>query len=80
MLFRRRGNGHPTHGWLIGNRALRWLAGGFIFFTLITVMVVMTITYAIRRDCNNPYHRDLKIAGYWIHIQAGSNDLSCPQR
>lgn len=70
----------PTHGWVVGNRLLRWLATAFIIFSLIVFVLLFAITYTIRRDCTNPYRRDLKIVGYWVHIQAGSNSPSCPDR
>lgn len=68
----------PTHGWLIGNNVMRWLASLFILVLLILFIIVWTVTYTIRRDCQHPYHRDLKLAGYWLHIQAGSTKHDCP--
>lgn len=69
----------PTHGWLISSRINKWLALGFIVLMLAAFIAVFTITYSIRRDCRNYYKRNIKLAGYWLHITAGSTTDGCPQ-
>jgi hypothetical protein len=75
----KRSAAQPTHGWLIGNRIIRKLAWAFIILVLLSSFWAGMVTYAIRRDCNQLYTRNLKVFGYWIHIEAGSNKFGCPQ-
>lgn len=77
-MFRRRAPANPTHGWLIGNRIIRKLAWAFILLVLFMVIAISTITYAIRRDCQHPYNRDIKLFSYWLYVEAGSNEPGCP--
>lgn len=77
MWFRSK-SAQPTHGWLIGNRLLRWFAGLFLLFLFVWFVAIWTVTYAIRRDCQQPYDRDLKLFGYWISVKAGSTKDGCP--
>lgn len=74
-----KGTQQPTHGWLIGNRIIRKLAWAFIIIVLFMSFWVAMVTYTIRRDCNDPYHRRLKMFGYWFVIDAGSTKTGCPQ-
>lgn len=69
----------PTHGWLISNRILRFFAWCFLIIFAVVFIAVWTITYTIRRDCSRPYNRDIKVAGYWLHVDAGSTAAECPQ-
>jgi hypothetical protein len=79
-MFRRRASAaSPTHGWLIGNRIIRKLAWAFIIVVLVVVLWTSMVTYAIRRDCQQPYTRDFRLFGYWLHVEAGSTKLNCPQ-
>lgn len=79
-MFRRRGStATPTHGWLIGNRIIRKLAWAFIIVVLLFSFWAAMVTYAIRRDCQQPYTRNVKLFGYWMHVEAGSTKLNCPQ-
>lgn len=74
-----RSNAAPTHGWIISSQLNKWLALILVVLLLIMFITAWTITYTIRRDCSNYYHRDMKVAGYWVHIQAGSTAKECPQ-
>lgn len=69
----------PTHGWLIGNQIIRKFAWAFIILVLLSSFWVGMVTYAIRRDCQQPYTRNIKLFGYWMHLEAGSTKLNCPQ-
>jgi hypothetical protein len=69
----------PTHGWVISSRITRWLSTLFVLFLFVLLVIFMSITYGIRRDCSRPYKRDLKVAGYWVHIDAGSTKRGCVQ-
>jgi hypothetical protein len=72
-------NAAPTHGWVISSRITKYLAIAFLVITFIVFVTVWTITWGIRRDCSDVYKRDLKVGGYWLYIQAGSNDTGCPE-
>lgn len=77
MFGKRHAPATPTHGWLIGNRIIRKLAWAFILLMLIVSFWVAMVTYSIRRDCSNPYHRRLYLFGYWIDTDMGSTKAEC---
>jgi hypothetical protein len=77
-MRRRRYNNGPTHTWLMANRVIRWLAGIFLLLLLIGIIVISAITYAVRRDCQNPYEHTFSIGSYWFVLQVGSNNKGCP--
>jgi hypothetical protein len=56
----KRSAAQPTHGWLIGNRIIRKLAWAFIILVLLSSFWAGMVTYAIRRDCNQLYTRNLR--------------------
>lgn len=68
----------PSHRFLIMNNVTNWLAGIFLFLVLVMFIAVWTVTYTIRRDCQHPYHRELKLFSYWVNIQSGSTQKECP--
>jgi hypothetical protein len=51
----------------------------FLLVLFVVFMVLVSVTYGIRRDCNKPYDRDLKLFGYWVHIDAGRTKSGCAQ-
>lgn len=67
----------PSHSGLFFNRFRDILAVIFLFLILISIIVVSTITYAIRRDCSRPYDRRLGFGNYWVIIRAGSTKGGC---
>jgi hypothetical protein len=69
----------PTHSWVITSRINKWLAAIFLFCLLIVFITIWTLTYTIRRDCTDVYRRDFEVAGYWLHVDAGSTRPECPQ-
>jgi len=74
----RRANPLPSHSFLLINRATNWLAGIFLFVLLVVFIAVWTVTYTIRRDCQHPYNRNIKVFGYWLQVDAGSTKKECP--
>jgi len=69
----------PTHGWVISSQINKWLAFILIVSLLLWGVTIWTIAYTIRRDCQDVYKRDIKVSNYWLHIEAGSTKLGCPQ-
>lgn len=69
----------PTHGWVIGSQVNKWLALLFIINLLFWFIAFWTITYSVRRDCTNPYHRQIKAFSYWAVINIGSGKAECTQ-
>jgi len=74
-----RKNAAPTHGWIIFSTVTKWITALFFFLMFIVVLTYARISYAIDRDCNNPYWRELKIGHYWVTIKAGSTQKGCKQ-
>lgn len=74
-----RRNSAPTHSWVISSTINKWLALAFIVSILFWGIAIWTVTYTLRRECNDVYKRDIKTFGYWLHIEAGSTDMECPQ-
>jgi len=72
------GRSSPTHGWLIGNRIIRAFAWGFIIIVFVAFIFLARVQYAVQRDCQDVYKKDVKIFGYWLHLEAGSNKTGCP--
>lgn len=73
-----RRNSAPTHGWVISSTINKWLALAFMLSLLFWGIAIWTITYTLRRDCSDVYDRDIKVAGYWLHVEAGSTAPDCP--
>jgi hypothetical protein len=67
----------PSHGMVISNKIMRVLAWAFLAVALCLFITFYTITYSIKRDCMNPYTRDIKVFGYWWHVEAGSTKDGC---
>jgi hypothetical protein len=76
-MFRKRGAA-LTHGWLIGNKVMRWFAWAFLFLVLVILIITATIRAVVEHDCANYYKRDIKVPGYWIHVDVGSTKSGCP--
>mgnify|MGYP000423816037 CR=1 FL=1 len=68
----------PSHKWLFLNKFRDIVAYIAISFFIFTLLAGMVIRYAVERDCQNPYARDLKIGHYWININVGSTKKGCP--
>jgi hypothetical protein len=73
----RAGGNLPSHRWLVGQDIMRTFAWLFIISSLVTFITLWSIAYSIRRDCRSPYRRNMKLFGYWIHIDAGSTKDGC---
>lgn len=69
----------PTHGWVISSRINRWLALILLLLVFFMLLAVYAIRYTLERDCRNVYKRDFLVSTYWIHVEAGSTKLGCPQ-
>lgn len=69
----------PTYGWVLGSKITKWLSWLFIAVLFVAFVSVWTVTYTVRRNCSDVYTRNMKVAGYWLHIQAGSTKDGCPQ-
>jgi hypothetical protein len=54
------------------------MAWAFLIVFIVAFIAAWTITYSIRRNCNDWYKRDLGIFSYWVHIEIGSNQKGCP--
>lgn len=68
-----------THTALLLNKITNYLAVAFVIVLLVVFVSVYTIRYSIRRDCNDPYRRDIKLFGYWLHVESGSTKDGCVQ-
>jgi hypothetical protein len=66
-----------THGLVISQKIIRCLAYAFVLLALCLFITYYTITYSIKRDCMNPYSRDIKAFGFWWRIEAGSTKEGC---
>ncbi len=68
----------PSHKFLFFNKFRDWIAYLAIAFLIFILLCAITIRYAVERNCQEPYNRDLKVFNYWININVGSTKEGCP--
>ncbi len=78
-MRRRRRNNEGGGFTMYPSKLLTYAAWAFIILSFIYIMHLWTVTYTLRQDCNNVYSRDIKLFGYWQHIEIGSTKDGCPQ-
>jgi sterol desaturase/sphingolipid hydroxylase (fatty acid hydroxylase superfamily) len=72
----------PTYSWVFLSQVNKWLALAFILLIIVVLIIVFIIRAVIAHDCHDYhdyYKRDIKVPGYWIHLDVGSTDKECPQ-
>ncbi len=73
-------NAAPTIPWVLTSQVYKWVTVIFFVVVFIVFVSIWTVTWGIRRDCEDVYKRNVETAGYWIHLTAGSTKPNCPQQ
>lgn len=67
----------PTHGWIIGSRINKWVAGLFFILLIAIIAESLWVFSAVNRDCRQPYKIRNVFGSHWIVILTGSNRDGC---